>query len=54
MSMNYALIAIPESEVPRASAPIFQHLLDTYASETNKVICVWHGLTAQDLSFRPH
>lgn len=50
--MNYSLVAIAESEIPRASLPIFQHLLDTYASETNKVISVWHGF--EDLSFRPH
>lgn len=50
--MNYSSVAIPESEIPRASLPIFQHLLDTYASETNKVISVWREF--QDLSFRPH
>lgn len=50
--MNYSLVAIAESEIPRASLPIFQHLLDTYASETNKVISVWHEF--EDLSFRPH
>ncbi|MGH9448173.1 MAG: hypothetical protein ACRD3O_21000, partial [Terriglobia bacterium] len=54
MSMTYAYIAIPEPDVPRASSPLFQHLLDTYASETNKVIPVWQEFTAQDLPFRPH
>ena len=54
MSMSYAYIAIPDSKVPRASSPIFQHLLDTYASETNKVVSVWREVTPQDLSFRPH
>ncbi|MGH9438176.1 MAG: DinB family protein [Terriglobia bacterium] len=54
MSMKYAYIAIPESDVPRAFSPVFQHLLDTYASETNKVISVWRDFTAQDLPFRPH
>jgi uncharacterized damage-inducible protein DinB len=52
--MSYAYIAIPESEVPRASSPIFQHLLDTYASETNKLVSVWRDVTPQDLGFRPH
>ncbi|MGH9440317.1 MAG: DinB family protein [Terriglobia bacterium] len=54
MSMRYAYIAIQESDVPRASSPLFQHLLDTYAGETNKVTSVWREFTAQDLPFRPH
>ena len=54
MPMTYSYVAIPDAEVPRASAPVFQHLLDTYASETNKVISVWREFTADDLSFRPH
>jgi len=54
MSMTYDCIAIPESQVPGASSPIFQHLLDTYAGETNKVVSVWREFLPQDLSFRPH
>jgi len=46
--------AISDSEIPRASEPIFQHLLNTYASETNKVVSVWLGFSADDMSFRPH
>jgi len=38
--MKYDFIAIPEQDVPRASNPLFQHLLDTYASEADKVISV--------------
>ncbi len=45
---------ISDSEVPPASGPIFQHLLNTYASETNKVVSVWLGFSADDMSFRPH
>jgi uncharacterized damage-inducible protein DinB len=52
--MTYSYVAIPDAEVPRASAPVFQHLLNTYASETNKVVSVWREFTAADLSFRPH
>jgi uncharacterized damage-inducible protein DinB len=52
--MEYAHAAIPDSYIPRASSPIFQHLLDTYASETNKVISVWHYFSAEDMTFRPH
>lgn len=54
MPMTYPYVAIPDAEVPRASVPVFQHLLDTYASETNKVISVWREYSAADLSFRPH
>ncbi len=51
--MQYEYIAIPESDVPRASHPIFQHLLDTYASETSKVITVWRQFSVEDMAFRP-
>ena len=52
--MSYEFIAIPDTDVPRAANPLFQHLLDTYAGETNKVIAVWRGFAPEDLSFRPH
>ena len=51
--MNYDYIAIPESEVPKAARPVFQHLLDTYASETSKVITVWKQFGAEDMDFKP-
>src|SRR2546422_2589963 len=54
MPMTYDYTAIPDQEVPCAVSPILQHLLDTYASETNKVISVWREFSAADLSFRPH
>ena len=54
MAMSYAHVAIPEARVPRASGPVFQHLLDTYASETNKVIAVWRCFSDAELSWRPH
>jgi len=52
--MRYDFSAIPEAQIPRARDPLFQHLLDTYASETNKVISVWRDFSDGDLSFRPH
>jgi len=52
--MRYDYVAIPETDVPRASDPLFQHLLDTYASETDKVISVWRCFSAADMEFRPH
>lgn len=54
MPMTYEYTAIPDSHVPKACSPTFQHLLDTYASETNKVISVWRCFSTEDLAFRPH
>ncbi|MBZ5524063.1 MAG: DinB family protein [Acidobacteriia bacterium] len=54
MAMQYEYTAIPEASVPRAANPVFQHMLDTYASETSKVISVWRQFTPEDMSFRPH
>ena len=54
MPMNYPCVAIRDSEIPRASSAVFQHLLDAYASETNKVISVWRCFSAADLSYKPH
>jgi len=52
--MKYEEVAVQESEVPQASARIFQHLLKTYASEINKLNSVWHEFVDDDLSFKPH
>ena len=52
--MNYENIAIEDSEVPRASARIFQHLVKTYASEINKLNSVWNEFKEDELSFKPH
>lgn len=54
MPMNYPHVSIRDSEIPRASAPILQHLLDTYASESNKVISVWGCFSTADMSYKPH
>lgn len=54
MPMQYAHVAIPDGAVPCATSPIFQHMLDTYASETNKVISVWHAFEPVDMGFQPH
>ncbi|MGA2652672.1 MAG: DinB family protein [Terracidiphilus sp.] len=52
--MKYTCTAIPEAEVPRAADEHFQHLLDIYASESNKVISTWRELYDADLDFKPH
>ena len=54
MPMTYDYTAIPDAAVPRASSAVFQHLLDTYAGETNKVITVWREFSPLGMSFRPH
>jgi uncharacterized damage-inducible protein DinB len=54
MAMSYAYVAIPDAEVPRAARPLFQHMVDTYASETNKVISLWREFRPEDMGFRPH
>lgn len=54
MAMQYSFSAIPDSEVPLATSAFLQHLLDTYASETNKVISVWREFSDADLTYQPH
>jgi uncharacterized damage-inducible protein DinB len=51
--MQYEYTAIPEAQVPRATDPVFQHLLDTYASETSKVVSLWRQFAAEDMAFKP-
>jgi uncharacterized damage-inducible protein DinB len=54
MAMQYSREFISEHDVPRAVKPTFQHLLDIYASETNKVAAVWSELRDDQLDFRLH
>jgi len=51
--MEYPHTYISDHEVPRASR-VFQHIGDTYASETNKLASVWQELQDNQLDFRPH
>ncbi len=52
--MHYEFTAIPDASVPRAADPVFQHLLTTYASETNKTASVWRAVPDGLLDFKPH
>jgi uncharacterized damage-inducible protein DinB len=52
--VEYGVTAIGEADVPVAKDSTFQHLLDTYASETNKVYATWLAFTEADFDFRPH
>lgn len=53
MPMQYEYVAIAEMAVPRAHNPLFQHLLDTYASESNKVVSLWREFRTEDMVFKP-
>lgn len=52
--MHYDFTAIPESEIPRAVEPAYQHILDTYVSEANKTAGMWKAVPDDRLEFRPH
>lgn len=45
---------IADSEIPQAAVPLLQHVLDTYASETNKTVSTWLEFDTADLTFAPH
>jgi len=51
--MQYEYTAIPEAQFARAASPVFQHLLDTYASETSKVVSLWRQFAPEDMAFKP-
>ncbi|MCZ2148807.1 MAG: DinB family protein [Bryobacterales bacterium] len=52
--MIYPYTAIAGETIPRAAERAYQHVLDTYASETNKVVSVWREFGPADLTFQPH
>jgi uncharacterized damage-inducible protein DinB len=52
--MHYDFVAIPDSELPRAAEPAFQHAITIYASEANKTVSVWRAVPDDLLDFRPH
>lgn len=52
--MQYPRSIICGEEIPTALDPLFQHAIDTYASETNKVYSVWMQFSTGEMDFRPH
>jgi len=52
--MHYDWVAIPDAEVPAAADPLFRHVIETYASETNKTAAMWRAIPDTLLDFRPH
>lgn len=51
--MIYDHVAIPDAEIPQAADPTFQHVLQTYASETNKTVSMWRAVPDALLDFKP-
>jgi uncharacterized damage-inducible protein DinB len=54
MAMMYERAFLAEAEVPTARIALVQHLVETYASETNKTAAVWSELRDDQLAFQPH
>jgi uncharacterized damage-inducible protein DinB len=52
--MPYPFAAIAEAAIPTAREPLLQHLLDIYASETNKTVSIWRRFDDDLLDWRPH
>lgn len=54
MTVQYSTSVIDDKSVPAAEDPAFQHLIDVYVSEINKVASVWRLFDNEVLEFRPH
>ncbi len=52
--MNYEFVAISDAEVPESADAAYQHVLMTYASETNKTASVWRAVPEDLIDFKPH
>jgi len=52
--MRYEFTAIEQSEIPQMKVASLQYALETYASETNKVVSTWRAFGDHDFGFRPH
>ena len=52
--MQYEYIAIHDKDVPKTSNPLFEHVIATYVSETNKTASMWRAVPDELLDFSPH
>lgn len=52
--MHYEYIAVAADTVPPVADPTFQHLIDTYVSEANKVVSLWRAVPDHRLEYKPH
>lgn len=54
MTPNDTTMPLLHDALPRATYTEWQHVLDTYAAETDKTASVWLHFQDGDLAFRPH
>jgi uncharacterized damage-inducible protein DinB len=54
MAAQYSASVIDIQAVPVAVDPAYQHLIDVYVSEINKVAAVWRLFDDELLDYRPH
>ena len=52
--MQYDFVAIRDSEIPVPIVSEYAHLVQTYASETNKTASMWKAIPAELIDFSPH
>jgi len=52
--MRYEDPVVDAAAVPQAVESLFQHVVDTYASETNKTAATWRQFSDEDLNWKPH
>jgi uncharacterized damage-inducible protein DinB len=52
--MKYEHQFVASASVPQAVHQLFQNIVDTYASETNKTANVWVQFSDSDLPWKPH
>ncbi len=52
--MHYEWTAVPDADVPTAVDPAWQHVVTTYASETNKTASMWRAIPDNQLEFKSH
>src|SRR4249920_1391082 len=52
--MHYDFTALPDADLPQTVEPMFQHVIHTYASETNKTVSMWQAVSDNLLDFKPH
>ncbi len=52
--MDYEHQSVSPAHVPKAGNALFQHVVETYASETNKTAAIWLSFSDQDLKWKPH
>jgi uncharacterized damage-inducible protein DinB len=54
MPATYSSCVIDARDIPTAADPAYQHVLDVYASEVNKIASVWRAFDDELLEYRPH